>query len=608
MKKKILSLFLALVMMLSVALVGCSDDSDTGETSVSEAASESTITLSMYVVTENEVAQYDQDLVTRAFNAITKSKFKTQVVLHFLTYDNYYSTIQSIVDGNAAYEALKDEHDAELKAAKKNAKALGIATDSQWFDDFYEQNPQYADFRETEELTGDDTTAEETVQVTIEGVEGYTITEVKYPEEKAYQLDIVWIDSYDRYMEFIENEWLERLDDELGSASKKLKEYINPTLLSWAKWAGSGTYAIPNNSVLGEYTYLLLNKELMDKYNYDASSLTTLAKCADFLADVAKYESSVQPVYGELPVTNAFYWSYDEDGRKIISDKFNLLGNVVSNDKSLDPSSTTNSFIGAKNIFTLGDYTTQLRAIQSYKDAGYVSETIKDGQTYALRVVKGNADLAAEYGDEYYMNVLECPRIDEDAVFSSMFGVTTFTRSLTRSMEIITYLNTNSELRNVLQYGVENVHYTVNSDGTITRLNNNYMMNIRNTGNVFVAYPEEGMSADAWTYGKQQNLDAKSDVINCFRVSEEQLVQQEGSEDEPLNLTEINTLKTVSEEIEKEYAAIKNSEELEAFISKYSNSNATVIKNQSTMSKTSGIYGLYYNWMLDKNLYIIEEG
>ncbi len=608
MNKRILSFLLAAVIIVSVLLTGCSSDktSEEAEQNVNKEASSSTKTISMYVVTENEVSEKDQRLVSAAFNTITKAKFKTQVVIHFLTYENYYPTIEGLIEANLRYQELRDEHASVLKDAQKRAKASGITTDLEWFDKFYAEHPQYADFRETEELTGEDTTAEETVLVTIEGIEGVTLSEIKYPDERANQLDILWIDSYDTYMKYIDNEWLSRLDDELTSSSKKIKEYIQPSLLAWAKWAGSGTYGIPNNHAIGSYTYLLLNRELIDKYHYDVNDMNSLAKCENYLNDIAKYENDVQLIVGDLPVTGTFYWTYDAEGRKILHDEFSLIGNTFSLDKTLDPTSSTNSYIGAKNIFTVLEYTNQLKAIQKYKDAGYISETAADGKKIALQVVKGGAELQAKYRDEYYMVALETPRIEEEDVFGSMFAVSYFTRSLSRSMEVITYLNTNSDLRNVLQYGVKGVHYDLNPDGTLYRLNNDYMMDIRKTGNAFVAYPEEGSDPDVWTYGKVQNSSLRGGLINCFRVTDDDLNPSDQEKD-ALNVNDLVTLRNESAEIYRKLQAVNSYEELEAFIAEYSTYLSTIVKNNTNMNKTSGIYGVYSSWLTDKGLYVAEE-
>ena len=282
MNKRIMSLILAFLMLTSVLFTGCSAFGGTEEEDISDDMvknqENSAMTLSMFVVSEKPVSEKTAKQVEDAFNKITKPNFKTQVKLHFATYDEYYDIIEERVKSNEAYALLEKEHNDVLKNAKRAAKAEGVVTDDAWFDAFYAEHPDYVDFRETEELTGEDTTAEETVLETIEGIDNsYTISQLKYPEEKKNQIDIIWIDSYDRYLEYVEREMIERLDSELSGSSKKLNEYINNQLLLWAKWPTSGTYAIPNNVIIGEYTYLLVNNELAKKYSYNPEELNTLA-------------------------------------------------------------------------------------------------------------------------------------------------------------------------------------------------------------------------------------------------------------------------------------------------------------------------------------------
>ncbi len=615
MNKRLISLILSAAMLVGVLLTGCSqEEPDDPNAPTKQLASASAKTVSMYVVTENDVSEETAAKVTDAFNQITKAKFKTRVVLHFYTYDNYYTAIEKVIADNAAREAMKEEHLKALKAAKAEAKAEDIPTDSEWFDQFYIKHPEYAEFRETQELTGEDTTAEETETMAISGTENFFITSVKYPEEKVGQLDIIWIDSYDRYMDYIGRDWLSRLDDELTASSKKLKEYISPELLAWAKWAGSGTYAIPNNCVVGEYTYMLLNKKYVDKYNYDPATMSNLASTdtASYLADIAKYEPSLIPIVGDLPVTNTIYWNYNEETRAVDTDKFCILGEYYSSARTIDPSVTTNMPISARNLFGVSYYTDQLMNIQRYKDAGYIRTDVPVDTECALKVVKGGKELESKYSDEYYINVLEYPRISEANVFNSMFAVSSFTNSLSRSMEIVTYLNTNADLRNVLQYGVEGVHYKVKADGTVERLNHDYMMNILNTGNVFIAHPEENADPNIWEYGKLQNLEIKSELLNCFRVPEKYLVPPEGDvkEDDKVQLLDLDQLKTIldaSKEVEEKLKNVKDAAELEALISSTAGMLTNAIRTQSRSTEERGLYYIYYNWMQDTQLYVPSE-
>ncbi len=624
MNKRIISLILAFLMLSTFLFTGCDalmggGDETGNEIEIIGEASNSAMTLSMFVVCEEQPSDDTARAVEEAFNRITKANFKTQVKLHFATYDNYYQMIEDRIKSNEEYALLEKEAASALKAARKAAKAEGVVTDDAWFDAFYEQNPEYAPFRETEELTGEDTTAEQTELVTIAGIDNsYTLSQVKYPDEKTAQIDILWIDSYDRYLEYIEREMIQRLDPELSGSSKKLNEYINNELLLWAKWPTSGTYGIPNNVVIGEYTYLLVNKELAKKYSYNPEELNTLAKCSDFLADVAAYEPGVAPILGDIYTIGTYYWSIDTATGKINSDKFNLLASTKTN-RTHDPSIDTNVTLACNNVFKIAEFTEQLKCIQTYKDAGYVIAESSNPANFAVRMIKGGADLAAVYGEDYALNVLEYPTVGYEEVFSNMFAVSEYSVNLARSMQIITYLNTNSDLRNILQYGVEGVHYKIDDEtGKLVRLNRDYLMNLESTGNVFMAYPEEGMPVDAWEWGKKQNLDVVPylsmgfDFVNRIAVPEE----EDPATYWLLNTANITKNNELSADIEKQLADVKSLAELEELIAKWAvledtNPALKVEKSPAEPKEGStdvpGFFYYYSQWVQDTGLYVPKE-
>ena len=622
MNKRTISLILAFLMLSSLLFTGCSslfgDGEETNNTGgIVEEASNSAMTLSMYVVSAEPVDERTAQLVEDAFNKITKVNFKTQVKLHFETYDKYFEKIEEVVESNLQLALLEEEAAKALKQARKNAKAEGIVTDDAWFDAFYAANPQYEQFRETEELTGEDTTAEETELVTIEGIDNsYTLSQVKYPEEKPSQIDILWIDSYDRYCEYIEREMIQRLDQELSGSSKKLNEYINGELFTWAKWCTSGTYGIPNNVVIGEYTYLLVNKELAKKYSYNPEELNSLTKCADFLADVKNYEPGVAPILGDIYTTNMYYWDIDTTTGAINSSKFNVLGSTTVG-RTHDPENDMNVTLQCNNVFKNADFTEQLITIQKYKDLDYVVAEGAADQKYAVRMIKGPASLEKIYGEEYELNVLEYPRAGYEDIFTNMFAVSEYSRSLSRSMQIITYLNTNSDLRNVLQYGVEGVHYKIDDEtGKLVRLNRDYIMNLESTGNVFMAYPEEDMDVDAWEWGKKQNLEVKPYLSLGFDFKNRVAVPEGESEEgyTLINAANIKKIQEVSADVEKQIQNCANLEELEALIAKWASleDSVPVMKTEKSPAEAKegeapGFFYYYSQWIQETGLYVPKD-
>ena len=557
----------------------------------------------MYIPCEKPVAEEDRLLVEEAINKITKSKFKTQINLYLPTVDEYYETIEGIMQARAYEQEQEELAKSELKKAIRAAKAEGVDSEVA-ISKFYDEHPEWVKYQETTA----DPDAEETAPETRLNELG--MPEIKYPDERENQLDIIWLSGYDKLIEYIEADQLQRLDEELSSSSKKLKQYIYTGALDAVKTAGSGTYAIPNNTVIGEYTYLLLNKSLVDKYKYSPSDLTSVVKCADFLADVSKYEPDVLPVVGELPVTLTKYWSIDPDTLEVDHDKFNVIGHGISDMATLGSMFNFTGLFGTNaELANTSDYAKQLIAIRTYKDLGYITEDTSTTKEYAMRVVKGGGELVEVYGDDFYMNVIESPRAGYEDIFGNMLGVSTYTRSLKRSMEIITYLNTNSDLRNILQYGVEDVHYELDEDGLLHRLNDRYMMDINKTGNVFMAYPEEEMPKNVWDYGKSQNTDAKTLMTLGLRFKEDDFTSSDDENALEKLRSAIRAVNEYSADVEQKLMNAQSVEELEAVMrdvaSKFgTDPNIKAITNSSAQNPTPS--SVYYDW-LKSNGFLDED-
>ena len=594
MKKRLLCLFLCLSMLLTfcACLSSCNKSEDgEDEEGADVEVDRNTMTLSMYVVTEQKVnytadelaAMSDADrakaeaviaaydAVEDEINKITKSKFKTQLEMFYLTLDEYYDVVKGAIVATEEEAELAEAAAKALKKYVREQKQAGNTDTEAVHSQFYAQFPQYAKYQETTVAEGEETTttADETV------LNEYGVAELKYPELAANQVDILWLGGIANYKEFVANEWLSQLNEELNGASKKLKDFVYPAFLSAANNVGEGTYAIPNNAVMGEYTYLLLDKKLMAKYYYDAATFSSFADIEDFMADIAAYEKDVIPFAGEAELYNIHYWSIDPDTYEINPDEFSMVGQIYNVGASYE--NQTNLQFG--NLVRLDTYKTQMLALKRFEENGYIVENYKDTDKFAATVVRGNADLEQVYGDKYEMVVLERPLADADTLLGSMFAVGAYSASVARSMEIITYLNTNSDFRNMLQYGIEGENYTIDATtGALKRLNKNYMMDLNKTGNIFIAYPEEDMAVDAWEWATKQNLDAGTYPTVGFEFDKE----------DPIDEDLIKKIATYSAEVKAEIDACKTSKELETLFEEYNtefNSAPAILKNAKATEK-----------------------
>ena len=207
-----------------------------------------------------------------------------------------------------------------------------------------------------------------------------------------------------------------------------------------------------------------------------------------------------------------YHYSYNKDA------DFSILGTMM---KDASKRSRGSINLGFNALFTNTEYHDLYATLKDYEYKEYYGE-VKAGQSAAVSFMKGDARIKQDYekngvfidenGKEYYVVIAEYPEATEQELYGNMYAVYANSNYLSRAMEVITYLNTNKELRDLFQYGIKGQHYELTEEGTVTLLSNEqygiYRMDLEKTGNCFIATPPESMDADAWAYAKMQNNDS----------------------------------------------------------------------------------------------------
>jgi len=472
MRKKILCFALALLMVCGVFMTGCSSDKEDETVNAvadTEESSRSAMTVSLWLPTDSDTTEEAKALVSEAINKLTQAKYNTAVDLHLIDRDEYQETIDKQLEEVAEARIRKEEAEEEERLLQKQMKAQGIK----------------------QEVTASEVETDDEISA--------------YPDVAEDQMDIFLVSGYDNYVRYIDEDLICQLDGELSSNSKILRSYIYPHFFDIAD--EFGIYGIPNNHPVGEYQYLLVNKELVEKYDYDPDTFTTLIRCKNFIIDMGNQNlEGCVPLLGDVDSSGMTYWGIDGEWSVLASQ----FGDDVAYNKEVDP----------VNVLTNAAYTNLYTMMKTLKGYGYVGDgTLDEGEYFAVGVVSGDAALAKEYEDEYYVRIHQNPVCSEEDVFGAMFSVSTYTKNLSRSMEIVTYINTDTEIRTILQYGVKGVHWAYEEDDetTIKIISDDYKMNLLETGNVYMTYPGEGISMDYWELGKQQNLDSVSSPYIKFK-------------------------------------------------------------------------------------------
>ena len=542
MNKRLLCLLLSFVMLMSVVLTGCSGDDDAGDVIMKEGA-KNTMTISMYLMSEEAVSAEQEKKLEDAVNLITKSKFKLQVDLRYFTPDKYYEELENAM---AATQA-------EIEANKNNNKGGAKKTSA-----------------------GATSVTEEATIINSLG-----IPELAYPSISENRVDIFYVGGYDKLNHLIDKTWVATLDDALSSESKLIADYVSETYLKYLNKVSMGaTYMIPSNIAVGEYTYMLLNKDILAKYNYSSTkgfnSLTS-DNVKDILANVHAYDKDYLPLYsstGELDLLDITYYGVNSEGK--LTYDFSVMGGRC------DPSwkyLTANNFYDFHNIFTSTEFKSQMRVLTEYRLNGYYGTEADADKPFAIGYVKGSADIEEKYGEDYELIVLSKPKMSTDQLYAHGFAVSSFNKSdqITRCMDVVTYLNTNEDFRNLILYGIEDDNYEIvekEVNGvtykTVNRLNNSYMMDVNKTGNVILAYPTVDELPNIREYQKIQNRDTSVMLDLGFVLDMDDPDDKEGEKEENddhdyINVVAMGKVAELSAQLKSEMLAVESLEELDAF-------------------------------------------
>lgn len=618
MKKRLLCLFLGVVMLLSMALTACSG----GEEKAADVDDVGAQTITMRLVSEKKVCNNDEELAAYlkelkkagkdensqeykdmlktmaayqaaedAFSKLTKSKYKINVDLMFYTKEEYSDIISGVMEEYALEsqnieraEKARKKYVSDYKTYWETKNGKGSFTpdiEALVVEDFYARFPEFAKYKGQSSAENEDIKFEEQYKENEDGIQ-----ELVYPEAEENQLDIIYVSGLDMYKEYIDNEWIISLDGLIDTTGKKLKTYIASSLLSGVKLDG-GTYAIPNNVQIGKYTYMLIDRDLYDKwYGPDYMNVDNVLDIGDFLSDIVKNENGYEnPADNIIPIAADFdqcisyfvrYWNIDQiyatdDNGKLLeapiykldreqniicddddnpksfgtmnipvsysinnSNKFSLIGSLYGNPANVGRGQIE---FGFNALFLNSEYRNIFTSLKDYEYKGYF-EKENDERTKAAvtfveedyrikRAIQENDGVYVdENGKEYYAYVIKNPEVDEEALYGNMFAISANSVRSQACMQILTLINTDSEARNILQYGVEGVNFEINEEtGVLKRLNEDYMMTLETTGNCFIANPDPRMGNNLtvkyWENSAKQNNDALINPLLGFSFDEE---------------------------------------------------------------------------------------
>lgn len=445
MKKGILCILLSLL-LLAPMLTSCQKEADLSEKEAS--------IYTLYTIVDKSTTPEAIRQVELALNRIIFYRLGVILKLEMVTEDEYDKLIE---DKFAEMEAYQLE-----KKNKPKDKSSSAAS--------------------SEETSADIMTGDRILRLLEQDQE----IELKNP-----RLDIFLVRGYDNYYKLANEGKLIALDEKLNNEAKALKSSIHSTLFTAAK-INNKIYGVPVNNAIGEYTYLVFDKELLEQNKVDPNTIHTIEDLQGYLELIKTNNPDVVPLKNTKPST-----------------KINFLSNdgfpaMITSAKEVVESYNNKSLLG------------YLSVIARYNALGYLGgdDTDDESARYAVRIESGNIDeidKRLEGTDrEYAYSLYSNPIATNENTIDNIFCVSKYVVSneLTDVMKILTAINTDEKLMNILTYGVENEHYILTDDGQVDRLNDNYIIDPNNAGNCFITRTLKNENPDKWNNAIKQNQDA----------------------------------------------------------------------------------------------------
>ncbi len=534
MRNRFLCLLLALILTLPLILASCSSET---ELEVEAAPVYTLYCITGETTTPQAITQIEYELNRTLFYRIGSI-----VKLVMVTADEYQELIESkqqevqdYLDGLITYDTSEGGESAENNEGATNSESSGKTT----------SGGKKQSLVNTAKLSQNAIDAGHEVmsgEAILNDLENGIEIELECP-----RLDLFLVADYASYLKMAENKELAALDTVLSNEAKEITSNVHRSFFNAAK-VGNKTYGVPCNTIIGEYTYLVFDKDIMEQTGIAQETLLSLEDLEDYLALVKENCPEAVPLANS--VTPPMFSYMFEDG----------FVSYVNDNGFVRPTYSDSS---VNSYFTM---MTRYSALGYFENAE--GKTGEDGDVpFGAKFISGTKAemeaLAEKNG--YVFNQYSAPVATSENSIDSIYCLSALCPESwqTAAMEVLTELFTDPALQNTFLYGIETVHYRLDNN-QVTRLNQDYMMNYAHTGNCFIAYTDKdaGDPINKWEDARKQNIDARESKTIGFTFIPEEFVfgtvKGEDGEDKEWSLSEPNYQEILWNIVQPHYEKLMN--------------------------------------------------
>lgn len=325
------------------------------------------------------------------------------------------------------------------------------------------------------------------------------------------EYDICWTSDWNNnyYDNVNKNAFLE-LDDLLEKEGAELKKSMDDSVWDATRVKGN-IYGVPAQQIFPKQNYVVILKDYVDKYKLDTSSVHELADLEDFFLQVKKDNPDMYPFAAS---------SNGLTGKLYLSIGFEpIAGNKVPGVLKLDGT----DYKIVNQYSDLSELTDFYEMMYRWQEEGLVRQdaaTVSDNAVPDMKAGKHISCVNATYkpgveatekanfgGKDVVIIPISEGYTATSSMTSSLNAISRTSKNPEMAMKLLNLVNTDATLYNLLCFGVEDVHYTLDDQGkVVTDDSKGYNPNVDwMFGNQFNGLLREGQNDDDWEKTKEMN-------------------------------------------------------------------------------------------------------
>ena len=160
----------------------------------------------------------------------------------------------------------------------------------------------------------------------------------------------------------------------------------------------------------------------------------------------------------------------------------------------------------------------------------------------------GEIEDSVNYGIDLWQTPQGTSMLSTSGIIATLWSISTTSKHPDRALEVLAMLSTDEYAMNLISYGIQDVHYSLDADGFASVIDEGGYNPAQSwsLGNVFLTHPTVGQPADVWVETAKVNAEAQvskligftadisnveAEVTNCTTAFEEYKIMLSGSVD-----------------------------------------------------------------------------